>query len=104
MSAFHELAIEINSLITAVDCGRMSCDAAHARIRKTLRAADELIRRGPADANDDGAAEYCAALQGLAECLRRRESTLIDRKLHLASQLRHLRNVNQWAQSSAQTM
>jgi len=104
MAAFAQLADELKSLVSAIDEGTLRRNEVQARLKKTLDRADELMRQRTASASEDGAEDYRFALLALAECLRRRESALIDKKLLLASRLRHIRNVNQWAQSSAQTM
>jgi hypothetical protein len=103
MAALAQLAGELRSLVSGIDDGTLRKDEMQARLKRILRQADEVIQRAGAF-REAGAEDYRGALQSLAECLRRRESALLDRKLLLASKLRHIRNVNQWAQSSAQTL
>lgn len=104
MAPFKEFAEQVRELIPTIESNLYIEGDVLGRLNLTLRHGTELVKREGLSSSAGQVREYRDALGDLSACLRRCESRLLDRRLLVANQLRHLRNVNQWTRSSADTL
>jgi hypothetical protein len=103
MASFGEFAVRIRELIPLIESGTFVEGTLLVRLNQAVSGGAELVRNQGSDTAEN-VGDYCRALEELSSCLRRCESRLLDRKMHVANELRHLRNADQWARSSADTL